>query len=215
MVARMSHLVQSVELGRQTSWWSSVVRWGGIGFILVGLWVMFSPRSADPAWGGFLIVVGLIARRLAPPASLVLFAVALGWGAALNILFGRWPTAAGLVGALVIALAASHAAYRATPRPASAVALSWASLLMAATGTLTLILAFGGSLVAFMTGWSFDARLADVLAVLGVHQAVLAVGLAIGSFLYTRRARWVVLLGGVAGLSAIVSYLSLLLLAQG
>jgi hypothetical protein len=215
MVARMSHLVQSVESGRQTSWWSSVVRWGGIGFILVGLWAMFSPRGADPAWGGFLIVVGLIAQRLSPPAGLALFAVALGWGAVLNTLFGRWPTAAGLVGALGIAIAASHAAYRAIPRAKSAVALSWASLLVATTGTLTLIVAFGGSLLAFMTGWSYDARLADLLAGLGVQQAVLALGLAIGSFLYTRRARWVAVLGGIASLAAILSYLSLLLLAQG
>ena len=197
-------------------WYGKLARYAGWLAIALGFLTLLPTFGADPAWGAFLIVVGLIAQRVSAPTALALYSVMLGWAGLINGLFGRLSIAGALFLAMTITILAAVAAYRSGPVawPATS-GLAWGSLVLACTGAFTLILAFGGSLFAFFTGWYFDARVADYLAAAGVHQSVLAVGLAIGAAIQPSSPRWAALLGTLGALTGILAYLGLLLLAQG
>ncbi len=215
MGARVAQMKQ-FALQTQTAWWGGLARLVSLAVIGVGLFNLLWLQRGDPIWGLFLVGLGLLTWRVTAPAALALFAVTFAWTTVLDVLFGHFMAALLLSGATALALAAALAAYRAADKPLPAAPrLALGSLAIACTGMLTLILAFGGSLLAFLTGWSFEAATADALAALGVLQGVLAVGLAVSAFIHRSRFVWAAVLGGIAGLTAIGAYLSLLLLAQG
>lgn len=216
MSARVETLKAVGATETNAVWYGKLARYAG--WLAVGLgFLTFLPTfGADPAWGAFLIVVGLMAQRVAAPTALALYSVVLGWAGLINGLFGRHSIAGALFLAMTITVLGCIAAYRSGPGVwPSASGLAWASLILACTGAVTLIFAFGGSLVAFFTGWYFDARVADYLAAAGVHQSVLAVGLALGTLIQPSSPRWAALLGTLGALTGILAYLGLLLLAQG
>ncbi|MCW5848926.1 MAG: hypothetical protein KIT87_02495 [Anaerolineae bacterium] len=215
MSARVE-MLKDVAPETSAVWYGRLARYAGWLAIGLGFLTLLPTVGADPAWGAFLIVVGLIAQRVTAPTALALYAVMLGWAGLINGLFGRQSMAGALFLATLITALAGAAAYRSGPRlwPA-APGLAWGSLILACTAALTLIAAFGGSLLAFFTGWYFDARVADYLAAAGVHQSVLAVGLAIGAAMQPSSPRWAAVLGAIGAVTGILAYLSLLLLAQG
>ncbi len=216
MSARVEMLKDVGATETNAVWYGKLTRYAGWLAIGLGFLTLLPSFGADPAWGAFLIVVGLIAQRVSAPTALALYSVMLGWAGLINGLFGRHSVAGALFLAATITVLACIGAYRSGAGAWSASsALAWGSLILACTGAFTLILAFGGSLLAFFTGWYFDARLADYLAAAGVHQSVLAVGLAIGAMLQPTPPRWAVALGALGALAGILAYLSLLLLAQG
>ena len=216
MSARVEMLKDVAVTETSAAWYGRLTRYAGWLAIGLGFLTLLPTFGADPAWGAFLIVVGLIAQRVSPPTALALYSVMLGWAGLINGLFGRQSMAGALFLAALITVLACIGAYRSGLRVwPTAPALAWGSLALACTGALTLIVAFGGSLLAFFTGWYFDARVADYLAAAGVHQSVLAVGLAIGAAIQPSSPRWAALLGAVGALTGILAYLTLLLLAQG
>lgn len=216
MGARVQDMKQFVGLRIQSSNWDSVTRYGGLTLVGMGIYAALAPGAADPVWGAFLVAVGLTSIRVTAPTALILLMTTLGWSSLINALFGRFSIAGLLFIATAITLIAFQTSYRQSERPlAAAPGLAFGSLGLSLSGAITLVLAFGGSLVAFFTGWQYDAHLADILAAAGVHQAVLALAFGLGAVLQRNKTVWAALLGVAMAVVAVSSYLSLLLIAQG
>lgn len=196
--------------------WTPLVRYTGMTFVLLGIAFLFLDRGADIAWSMLLIIVGALATRVAAPAGLAMFAVTLGWTALASGLLGRGLTALIAAALAVAALIVLRTAWRQAQRPLPAISgLAVGSLTVGLFSTLILIAAFGGSLLAFVTGLPISAQFVDSLASVGVQAAVLAVALAAAGSVQRGRHFWAAPLGGVAGLVGLLAYVGLLLFAQG
>ena len=193
-----------------------MVRYAGLALIAFGIAALVLDRSMDVAWSVLLVVIGVLAQRVAPPAGLALYSVVGGWTALAAGLVGRWPAALVAAGLTLLALVAFQAAWRTAPRPLPArPALAVGSLTIGVLGTVLLILAFGSGLLGFLTGLPVSAAFADTLTSWGIQSAVLAVGLAGAALVQRGRYIWAAPLGALAGATCVIAYLGLLLFAQG
>ena len=128
MSARVEMLKSMVATHDNTTWWNGLSRFAGWAVIGLGFLMLLPTLGADPAWGAFMIVVGLIAQRIAAPTAMTLYTVMLGLAGLINGLFGRIPMAVALLLATVITAFGALAAYRSIARPLPAAqGLAWGS----------------------------------------------------------------------------------------
>lgn len=215
MNARAHFLDQLIGV-KSDSLWPALVRYAGAALAVFGGASLLLSRGTDPAWSLLLIGVGLLAQRVAAPTGLAMYAITFGWTALASGLFGRFTSALLLALLSLATLAALQLALRAARRPLPALpGLAWASLIVGVASSVILILAFGSSLLAFVTGWPLSAPLIDTLTSIGVHTAVAAAALAVAAFIQGGARVWPAVLGVIASGTSVMAFLGLFLFAQG